>query len=121
MVLIVGDGQAGLRRQGDDGGIHHRQLGLGHGLGADHIAGLHPSWTLAGMPGTLPPLRRSTWPLIRVNRPTTAAWAAKGTASAANVKRITTSRIFCRMISPPLGGAGVLPGLCSTQVKYLSF
>ena len=70
-----------------------------------------PSWTLAGMAGTLPPLRRSTWPLTRVKRPTTEAWAVKGIASAINIKIITNNWIFCRMTSPPLGGAGVLPGL----------
>ena len=31
VILIVGDGQAGLRRQGDDGVVHHGQLGLGLG------------------------------------------------------------------------------------------
>ena len=45
-----------------------------------------PSWTLAGMAGTLPPLRTSTWPLTRVKRPTTAAWAVNANSETKNTE-----------------------------------
>ena len=51
--MIVGDGQARIRRQGDDGVVHHGQLGLGLALGADHVADLHPVLELGGDGGEL--------------------------------------------------------------------
>ena len=45
-----------------------------------------PSWYLAAMAGILPCLRRSTCPLTRVKRPTTAACEAKGNSETKSSK-----------------------------------